>query len=125
LAGAPKISHSKGSALMKTKIYGSGIIGAVAALSMLTLSGNAFAGNAGDGSGYGTQPGFTTAITNSNGCAGHGAFGAFGADYNFGNSTSGRVLGAPGNDQNGNGANGQQTGINNSTLCGNPQNNLP
>ena len=107
---------------MKTTVFG---IGTAAAIGMLILSGSAFAGNAGDGSGYGTQPGFDTAIANSNGCAGHGAFGAFGTDYNFGNTTSGHIVGAPGNNQNGNGANGQQTGINNSTLCGNRQGNLP
>lgn len=107
---------------MKTSIFA---MGTAAAVGLLMLSGSAFAGNAGDGSGYGTQPGFDNAITNSNGCAGHGAFGAFGKDFNFGNTTSGRVPGAPGNDQNGNGANGQQTGANNSGLCGNPQNNLP
>jgi hypothetical protein len=56
-------------------------------------------------------------------CAGHGSFGAFGTDNNFGNSTSGRVPGAPGNDQNGNGANGTATGANNSYLCGSPQGN--
>jgi hypothetical protein len=59
----------------------------------------AFAGNAG----YGTQPGFAVATSHTD-CAGHGAFGAFGKDYNFAG-----------------GANGRQTGINNSSLCGNPQ----
>ena len=58
---------------------------------------------AGDGTGYGTQPGFTVATSHTD-CAGHGAFGAFGKDYNFAG-----------------GANGRQTGINNSSLCGNPQ----
>jgi hypothetical protein len=106
---------------MKTSIFG---IGTAAAIGLLVLSGSAFAGNAGDGSGYGTQPGFQTAQTNSNGCAGHGAFGAFGKDFNFGNSTSGHTP-YPGNNQNGNGANGQATGAANSSLCGNPQNNLP
>jgi hypothetical protein len=57
------------------------------------------AGNSGDGSEYGTQPGFG---------AGHGAFGYFGKDNNLAG-----------------GANGYQTGINNSTLCGNRQGNLP
>ena len=37
-------------------------------------------------------------------CYGHGSFGAFGKDRNFAG-----------------GADGRQTGINNSTLCGNPQ----
>ena len=65
------------------------------------------AGNSGDGSEYGTQPGFAVANANT-ACAGHGAFGAFGKDNNFAG-----------------GANGYQTGINNSTLCGNRQGNLP
>jgi hypothetical protein len=82
-------------------------LGVIAATATFAIAGAtpAFAGSAGDGSGYGTQPGYDTAQTNSNGCAGHGSFGAFGKDYNF----SG-------------GANGQLTGYNNSHLCGNPQN---
>jgi hypothetical protein len=68
------------------------------------FAGAAFAGNAGDGSGYGTQPGFAVSQSNTT-CSGHGAFGAFGKDYNFAG-----------------GANGQATGANNSSLCGNPQN---
>jgi hypothetical protein len=100
---------------MKKTIQFAALVGTFA------ISGAAFAGNAGDGSGYGTQPGFDTAIANSGGCAGHGSFGAFGKDFNFGNAQSGRVPGAPGNNTNGNGANGQQTGANNSQLCGNPQ----
>ena len=82
----------------------------------------AFAGNAGGGADYGTQPGFQTAQTNSNGCAGAGAFGAFGKDYNLGNSTSGHFPGA-GNATNGNGADGSLTGSNNANECGNPQGN--
>ena len=54
--------------------------------------------------------------------AASGSFGAFGPDENFGNSTSGHVS-EPGNAQNGNGANGQQTGANNSNVCGSPQGN--
>ncbi len=92
----------------------------IIATALLSLAGPALAGNAGDGSGYGTQPGFNTAITNSNGCAGHGSFGAFGTNFNFGNAQSGHVP-YPGNNTNGNGANGQLTGANNSSLCGNPQ----
>jgi hypothetical protein len=65
------------------------------------------AGNAGDGSDYGTQPGFTVANEQTP-CAGHGSFGAWGKDYNFAG-----------------GADGQQTGLNNSGLCGNRQGNLP
>ncbi len=101
---------------------------AVAAVCLITSSAAtsalmpvpASAGSQGNGSGYGTQPGYNTAITNSKGCAGHGAFGAFGKDFNFGNSTSGHVP-YPGNQQNGNGANGHLTGLNNSSLCGQPQ----
>ena len=61
----------------------------------------AAADNSGDGSGYGTQPGYSVALANTE-CAGHGAFGAFGKDNNL----SG-------------GANGQLTGYYNSALCGN------
>jgi hypothetical protein len=73
----------------------------------LVLPAVGLAGNSGDGSEYGTQPGFDVANGNTE-CAGHGAFGAFGKDNNFAG-----------------GANGYQTGINNSTLCGNRQGNLP
>jgi hypothetical protein len=65
---------------------------------------------------YGTQPGFGVANGNTI-CAGHGAFGAFGAHgdvvHDFGINNLGSN-GAPG-------ADGTQTGINNSSLCGNPQ----
>lgn len=100
------------------------VIGIAAVTSALALSTAAFAGNTGDGSGYGTQPGYNTAMTNSNGCAGAGAFGAFGKSANLG------IVASPGN------SNPQhatflgsypgpgttsQTGINNSNNCGNPQ----
>lgn len=69
---------------------------------------------------YGTQPGFDKAITNSNGCAGSGAFGAFGAHgdvtHDFGVNNPGSN-GVPG-------ADGYQTGVNNALLCGNRQGNL-
>jgi hypothetical protein len=65
------------------------------------------AGNSGDGSEYGTQPGFAHAQDNTV-CSGAGAFGFFGKDNNLAG-----------------GANGKQTGINNSSLCGNRQGNLP
>jgi hypothetical protein len=102
------------------------IIQFAALVGALTISGAAFAGNAGDGSGYGTQPGYDKAIANSNGCAGHGSFGAFGKGANLG------IANPPGNpDQPGHatflqsypgpGTDGQQTGQNNSQLCGNPQ----
>lgn len=69
----------------------------------ICLSGAAPAAAAAPG-GYGSQPGFEVAMSNTE-CAGHGAFGAFGGkDDNFKG-----------------GANGTQTGINNSSLCGNPQ----
>ena len=80
----------------------------------------ALASTSGDGSDYGTQPGYTQATTQTD-CAGAGAFDAFGQGFNFGNSTSGHTPYA-GNAQNGNGADGQATGSNNSSLCGNPQN---
>ena len=97
------------------------IAGTVASFALITgVAVPALASSAGDGSSYGTQPGFTTSNANTP-CAGHGSFGAFGKDFNFGNDTSGHTP-YPGNDQNGNGANGQATAANNSTLCGNPQN---
>jgi hypothetical protein len=83
------------------------------------------AGNAGDGSGWGTQPGYSVASGNTI-CADHGSFGAFGKGANLGIEYS------PGNGHiqhadwlqsaPGPGTDGTQTGINNSTLCGNPQN---
>ncbi len=73
----------------------------------LALPAVGIAGNSGDGSEYGTQPGFDVANGKTE-CAGHGAFGAFGKDNNFAG-----------------GANGEQTGLNNSGLCGNRQGNLP
>ncbi len=77
-------------------------LGVIAATATLALTGlaPAFAGG-----GYGSQPGYDNAQQNSNGCAGHGSFGAFGKDANWAG-----------------GADGTQTGINNSNLCGNPQN---
>ena len=62
---------------------------------------------------YGQQPGFD--VSNSHTiCAGHGAFGAFGtngeAPHDFGVNNLGSND-APG-------ADGRQTGLNNSTLCG-------
>jgi hypothetical protein len=81
----------------KNKVALAGICAALA------LPAIGLAGNAGDGSDYGTQPGFAKANANTP-CAGHGSFGAWGKDYNFAG-----------------GADGQQTGFNNSGLCGNPQ----
>ena len=76
-------------------------IALAAAAAALALPAAATAGNSGNGSEYGTQPGFAVAMSHTE-CAGHGAFGAFGKD----NSLAG-------------GANGYQTGLNNSGLCGN------
>jgi hypothetical protein len=102
---------------MKSGIAFIGLVGALA------LTSTAYAGNAGDGSGYGTQPGYGVATGNTQ-CAGAGAFGAFGKGANLG------IASSPGNgDQQhatflqsypGPGTT-SQTGINNSTLCGNPQ----
>jgi hypothetical protein len=65
---------------------------------------------------YGTQPGFEVSNSHTT-CAGHGAFGAFGdkgdVTHDFGVNNPGSN-GAPG-------ADGHQTAINNSNLCGNPQ----
>jgi hypothetical protein len=62
----------------------------------------ASASSVGDGSDYGTQPGFAVS-TAATPCSGHGSFNAFGKDFNLAG-----------------GADGTQTGINNSTLCGQP-----
>jgi hypothetical protein len=63
---------------------------------------------------YGEQPGFVVASA-ATVCSGHGAFGAFGEHgdvaHDFGINNLGSN-GAPG-------ANGYQTGLNNSGLCGN------
>ena len=81
-------------------------IAAVVVTGALALAPAAFAGNAGDGSDYGSQPGF--AVSNANTpCAGHGAFGYLGKDFNMAG-----------------GADGTQTGLNNALLCGNRQGNL-
>ena len=95
------------------------LIGAVASAGMVVaMSGPAFAGNAGDGSGYGTQPGHSVSNDHTV-CAGHGSFGAFGKDASLGtekvHATFLQSYPGPGTD-------GTQTGINNSNLCGNPQN---
>ena len=95
------------------------ISGAAGALMLGSIITPAFASNSGNGSDYGTQPGYVVATSKTT-CSGAGAFDAFGKDANLGNLTSGHAifLGSypgPGTD-------GTQTGINNSTLCGNPQN---
>jgi hypothetical protein len=97
-------------------------IGIVTAMGALALSTAALAGTGGLAD-YGT-PGTDTAYANSNGCSDHGTFGALGKSNNLGIEASpGNVdlqhatwLGSypgPGTTS--------QTGINNSTLCGNPQ----
>jgi hypothetical protein len=90
------------------------------AAAVLALALAAPAGAAADAGGYGSQPGYEVANGNTQ-CAGHGAFGAFGnfgdVVHDFGHVYPGDSNGKPG-------ANGEQTGINNGTLCGNRQGNL-
>ena len=80
----------------------------LATASILVLGGSAlgtataFAGTGGLAD-YGTQPGFSVSNDHTS-CAGHGAFGYVGKDYNEAG-----------------GADGAATGANNSGLCGNPQ----
>ena len=95
-----------------------------AVLGVLTLSTAALAdqpaspGNSTPGiDRYNNNPGRQQATAVGAQCgsgAGSGAFGYFGKDNNLGNSNP-----------NGPGADGQQTGLNNSALCGNRQGNLP
>lgn len=91
---------------------------AITAVALSSFAVPAFASNAGDGSDYGTQPGYSVA-TGQTSCSGAGAFDFFGKDWNLGNLVSGHYVGGS---YPGPGANGTQTGINNSTLCGNPHN---
>ena len=65
------------------------------------IVGPAVAASAADN--YGAMPGANVSQEHTQ-CAGHGSFGAFGSEYNFAG-----------------GANGTQTAVNNSNLCGNPQ----
>jgi hypothetical protein len=68
----------------------------------LGMSGLAAADGSGDGDYCGaSSTGCAKALENTR-CAGAGGFGAFGKDWNFAG-----------------GADGQQTGLNNSSLCGN------
>jgi len=95
------------------------LIGAALGAAMLgSLAGTAFASSSGDGSDYGTQPGYTVANGNTE-CAGHGSFNAFGKDASLGIE---KVHATFLSSYPGPGTNGTQTGINNSSLCGNPQN---
>ena len=95
---------------------------------VLTASGLGFAvaipaishaSSVGNGSDYGTQPGYTVSTSNTQ-CAGHGTFDALGKNASLGTEkVHATFLGSypgPGTD-------GHQTGLNNSTLCGNPQGN--
>jgi hypothetical protein len=80
------------------------ITAAIAALALVPAAASAH---------YGDQPGFTVA-QGQTACSGAGAFGAFGANgdvHDFG-------INNPGSN-NAPGADGTQTGLNNSTLCGN------
>lgn len=95
-------------------------IGAAFILGSLTLSGFAYAqGNSTPGiDRYNNNPGRQQATAVGAQCgsgAGSGAFGYFGKDNNLGIKS----------DPTDPGANGQQTGINNSSVCGNRQGNLP
>ena len=65
---------------------------------------------------YGQQPGYTVSNGNTP-CAGHGAFGAFGANGDVVHDFGVNNLGSNGKP----GADGQATGDANSSLCGNPQ----
>lgn len=94
-----------------------------AALAGLSISTAAFAQTSSPGN---SQPGLDRYLANPGrqqatdvgaqcgSGAGSGAFGFFGKDNNLGNSNP-----------NGPGADGQQTGLNNSAVCGNRQGNLP
>jgi hypothetical protein len=77
------------------------LILATACVCALAVPAVGVAGNSGDGSEYGTQPGFAVANANTP-CAGHGAFGYFGKDNNLAG-----------------GANGPATGEANAGICGN------
>jgi len=95
-------------------------IGMAAIMGTLVLSSAAFAaGNSTPGiDRYNDNPGRQQATEVGAQCgsgAGSGAFGYFGKDNNLGIKS----------DPTDPGANGQQTGINNSSLCGNRQGNLP
>jgi len=96
------------------------VMGMAAMAGMLVLSSAAFAaGNSTPGlDRYLDNPGRQQATDVGAQCgsgAGSGAFGFFGKDNNLGIKS----------DPSDPGANGQQTGINNSSVCGNRQGNLP
>lgn len=96
------------------------VIGLVALIGALALSPLALAaGNSDPGADrYNNNPGRQQATEVGAQCgsgAGSGAFGYFGRDNNLGIKS----------DPTDPGANGHQTGINNSAVCGNRQGNLP
>jgi hypothetical protein len=96
------------------------IVGLAGAIAMVAMSTAAFAeGNSTPGiDRYNNNPGRQQATAVGAQCgsgAGSGAFGFFGKDNNLGIKS----------DPTDPGANGQQTGINNSSVCGNRQGNLP
>ncbi len=72
---------------------------AIATTALIMATGTAATAAQG-GNDYGEQPGYSKAMSNTV-CAGHGAFGVFGPDYNMAG-----------------GANGELTGLANSALCG-------
>ena len=106
---------------MKNAIGMATIVGALALSSAAFAAGNSTPGGISgppDYGRYGSNPGRLQATEVGAQCdsgAGSGAFGFFGKDYNLGIKS----------DPTDPGANGQQTGINNSSLCGNRQGNLP
>jgi len=91
---------------------------AASAVMFGSLAVPALASNSGDGSDYGTQPGYAVSASHTV-CQGHGSFNAFGKNASLGvekvHATFLSSYPGPGTD-------GTQTGINNSNLCGNPQN---
>ncbi len=96
------------------------VFGIVTAIGMIAFSSIAFAaGNSTPGiDRYLSNPGRQQATDVGAQCgsgAGSGAFGYFGKDKNLGIKS----------DPTDPGANGQQTGLNNSAVCGNRQGNLP
>jgi hypothetical protein len=95
-------------------------IGILTAVAIVGLSSTAFAqGNSTPGiDRYTNNPGRQQATSVGAQCgsgAGSGAFGFFGKDNNLGIKS----------DPSSPGADGQQTGLNNSAVCGNRQGNLP
>lgn len=101
------------------------ISASVSAVMLAAVAVPAFASNSGDGSDWGTMPGYAEATSHTE-CADHGSFDAFGKGANLG------IEASPGNGDvqhatflgswPGPGTDGTQTGTNNSGLCGNPQN---